>query len=331
MMRLFCLLLTLLFSLSGPAMGMNSDFGRWSNAARTAGRAPIFADNNVLVAAERGNAAALAEIRAGQTFVTPNQLREFIKTYDPSTGRWLSPDPIGESGGLNLYGYVEGDPVNATDPLGLFSPFKRASAGALAFGALGAAFFGGVGGLVEQGVEDLGAFAEFTDCGANDLAGNAFSGAGDYAESAALGAAAGVVTFGVAKGGGGLLRGPLSKLRDWIGRGAARTQPNRIYSARELIRRADEPGPMHNFPESFNADIFAGTRTVVSPNYVLYTKPGTIRIPDLRSGFSENRRRGSPANYRIHSQPNSGRSLRDWRSSIRERQNRSHHSPVFPS
>lgn len=27
---------------------------------------------------------------------------------------------------------------------------------------------------------------------------------------------------------------------------------NRIYSARELVRRAAEPGPFHNFPESFN-------------------------------------------------------------------------------
>src|SRR5690349_9636881 len=39
--------------------------------------------------------------------------------------------------------------------------------------------------------------------------------------------------------------------------------PNRIYSTRELMRRAAEPGPFHNFPESFNQQIFAhGTRTV---------------------------------------------------------------------
>jgi RHS repeat-associated protein len=41
------------------------------------------------------------------------------RAYDPATGRWLSPDPIGESGGMNLYGYVLGDPVNSVDPLGL--------------------------------------------------------------------------------------------------------------------------------------------------------------------------------------------------------------------
>jgi RHS repeat-associated protein len=39
--------------------------------------------------------------------------------YAPETGRWLSADPLGESGGLNLYGYVGGDPVNFWDPNGL--------------------------------------------------------------------------------------------------------------------------------------------------------------------------------------------------------------------
>ena len=39
--------------------------------------------------------------------------------YDPETGRYLSPDPIGLDGGLNLYAYVENDPVNLVDPEGL--------------------------------------------------------------------------------------------------------------------------------------------------------------------------------------------------------------------
>ena len=39
--------------------------------------------------------------------------------YDPETGRYLSPDPIGLDGGLNLYAYVENDPVNYVDPEGL--------------------------------------------------------------------------------------------------------------------------------------------------------------------------------------------------------------------
>jgi len=41
------------------------------------------------------------------------------RAYDPDLGRWLSPDPIEEDGGDNLYEYVENDPVNSIDPLGL--------------------------------------------------------------------------------------------------------------------------------------------------------------------------------------------------------------------
>jgi RHS repeat-associated protein len=39
--------------------------------------------------------------------------------YDPSLRRFLNPDPIGYADGLNMYGYVGGDPVNGTDPSGL--------------------------------------------------------------------------------------------------------------------------------------------------------------------------------------------------------------------
>jgi len=42
-----------------------------------------------------------------------------FRAYDASLGRWLSKDPIAELGGLNLYQYVNGNPVSATDPLGL--------------------------------------------------------------------------------------------------------------------------------------------------------------------------------------------------------------------
>jgi RHS repeat-associated protein len=51
-----------------------------------------------------------------------------FRTYNPYLGRWISRDPIGEKGGINLYGYVGNGPVNAVDPLGLFesSPLLRA-------------------------------------------------------------------------------------------------------------------------------------------------------------------------------------------------------------
>ncbi len=61
-------------------------------------------------------------------------------------------------------------------------------------------------------------------------------------------------------------------------------EPNRIYSARELIRRANEPGPFHNFPESFNRQIFQGNRQVISQDDILYTQRGVI---NGRSGTFE--------------------------------------------
>jgi len=41
------------------------------------------------------------------------------RAYDADTGRWISRDPIGENGGINLYGYCLNDPVNWVDPWGL--------------------------------------------------------------------------------------------------------------------------------------------------------------------------------------------------------------------
>ena len=47
--------------------------------------------------------------------------------YSPTLGRWLSRDPIGYEGGINLYGYVDSSPVGNVDAGGTwawYDPFS---------------------------------------------------------------------------------------------------------------------------------------------------------------------------------------------------------------
>jgi RHS repeat-associated protein len=41
------------------------------------------------------------------------------RNNDPRIGRFLSADPMGYDGGINLYSYVKNNPVNRIDPRGL--------------------------------------------------------------------------------------------------------------------------------------------------------------------------------------------------------------------
>jgi RHS repeat-associated protein len=58
---------------------------------------------------------------AGGLYDRDTKLTRFgARDYDPETGRWTVKDPIRFRGGdSNLYGYVQNDPANWTDPLGL--------------------------------------------------------------------------------------------------------------------------------------------------------------------------------------------------------------------
>jgi RHS repeat-associated protein len=47
------------------------------------------------------------------------QLYRRNRYFNPATAQFTQEDPLGLQGGMNLYGYSEGDPVNLSDPFGL--------------------------------------------------------------------------------------------------------------------------------------------------------------------------------------------------------------------
>ena len=54
-----------------------------------------------------------------------------------------------------------------------------------------------------------------------------------------------------------------------------------IYGDRVITRAAEESGPYHNFPSSFDEDILdARNRAVVNEGYIEYTMPGQINGVD---------------------------------------------------
>ena len=57
---------------------------------------------------------------AGQYYDQETGLHyNYFRYYDPSTGRYITSDPIGLAGGLNMYAYVGNNPLYWIDPLGL--------------------------------------------------------------------------------------------------------------------------------------------------------------------------------------------------------------------
>jgi len=68
----------------------------------------------------------------------------YHRDYDPDTGRYLQPDPIGLAGGLNPYLYANANPLRFVDPHGLdaftiagTAQFFEGNAGGLVKGAFG--------------------------------------------------------------------------------------------------------------------------------------------------------------------------------------------------
>src|SRR5207248_4129286 len=60
-------------------------------------------------------------------FAEPMNGKNYVRArwYDPVTGTWLTPDPLGYHDSSNLYAYAGGDPVNGRDPTGLLCDKRK--------------------------------------------------------------------------------------------------------------------------------------------------------------------------------------------------------------
>ena len=84
--------------------------------------------------------------------------------YNPSTGRFLTRDPISYAGGINLYSYTANNPLNYVDPSGLDAEVLAPALPVLEAGGLGAAAAAG-GPWVLAGVAYVGVLFGAWECG----------------------------------------------------------------------------------------------------------------------------------------------------------------------
>jgi len=179
------------------------------------------------------------------------------RDYDPHSGRWTAKDPIGFDGeDTNLYAYVENDPINGLDPIGLynFDEFLWDTSN----------FFAGMGDTISMGLTDW-----IRDrIGGNDAV-NKCSGAyttGGYAGEA----------WGMARGGVNGWKSALSAATNAAKRSAYRTALRKVFDTKkeayEAAKRAgagaepghDPGGPRpHYHPNVPNAQ----SKTLKQPNY----------------------------------------------------------------
>ena len=124
-----------------------------------------------------------------QTHATTSLTLAPFRAYDAVLGRWISPDPIGETGGINLYGYVGNSPACYVDPTGEWAHIAIAA---------------GIGGLINGGISSFngGSFWKGFVAGAvgAGVAAATFNPAAGLAAGAGMGGVQAAMAGGAASG-----------------------------------------------------------------------------------------------------------------------------------
>jgi RHS repeat-associated protein len=192
----------------------------------------------------------------GQYFDSESNLNyNYFRSYQPTQGRYSQSDPIGLAGGLNRFGYVEGNPLMYADPDGLLPQ------GVVDFGAgMGDVILFGQGQRLRDLLDVDGGIDQCSD----EYSAGEWAGIG---ASLATGLSGGIKAAG-AKGAG-------KEFSHWI--------PNRMGGPRTILNGNYVPTATHALSDPFRYRFMPSAWKMANPMPGALSQQWT-RIPNVFKG-----------------------------------------------
>ncbi len=185
------------------------------------------------------------------------------RVYSPQYGRWLTRDPIGVAGGMNLYRYADDDPASLSDPSGNCPACVGAAVGFCGGAVAGGLYYAASastglswGQFAQGALSTAGAWgAAGAAAGTGGALAGAFVGGGTLAS--ALGLSDGVASVaGIGALGSELVSpgGKLDQMLDAISQNFGTVSPTNAMQALTVIQQAAKQVNLEPGYPTFNAD-----------------------------------------------------------------------------